>query len=33
MGLTSLKCPYCGFEGELKQLKIWKYNWWNVYLY
>jgi DNA-directed RNA polymerase subunit RPC12/RpoP len=26
-------CPYCGFEGEFKLLKTWKYRWWNVYLY
>jgi DNA-directed RNA polymerase subunit RPC12/RpoP len=31
--LTGLKCPHCGFEGEFKQLKMWKYSWWNVYLY
>ncbi len=21
---------YCGFEGEFKLLKIWRYRWWNV---
>jgi DNA-directed RNA polymerase subunit RPC12/RpoP len=28
-----VKCPYCGFEGEFKLLKTWRYRWWNVYLY
>jgi DNA-directed RNA polymerase subunit RPC12/RpoP len=28
-----VKCPYCGFEGEFKSLKTWKYSFWNVYLY
>jgi len=28
-----VKCPYCGYEGELKLLKTWKYKWWNVYFY
>jgi len=28
-----VKCPYCGFEGEFKLLKTWKYRWWNVYFY
>jgi hypothetical protein len=33
MGLTCLKRPHRGFEGEFKQLKMWKYSWRNVYLY
>jgi DNA-directed RNA polymerase subunit RPC12/RpoP len=28
-----VKCPYCGYEGEFKLLKTWKYSWWNVYFY
>lgn len=28
-----IKCPYCGFSGEHKLLKTWRYSWWNVYLY
>jgi DNA-directed RNA polymerase subunit RPC12/RpoP len=28
-----VKCPYCGFEGEFKPLKTWRYKWWNVYFY
>jgi uncharacterized Zn finger protein len=28
-----VKCPYCGFEGEFKLLKTWRYRWWNVYFY
>jgi uncharacterized Zn finger protein len=28
-----VKCPYCGFEGEFRLLKTWKYRWWNVYFY
>jgi DNA-directed RNA polymerase subunit RPC12/RpoP len=27
------KCPHCGFEGELKLLKTWRFRWWNVYYY
>jgi DNA-directed RNA polymerase subunit RPC12/RpoP len=27
------KCPYCGYEGEFKLLKTWRYRWWNVYFY
>jgi predicted RNA-binding Zn-ribbon protein involved in translation (DUF1610 family) len=27
------KCPRCGFEGELKLLKTWRFRWWNVYYY
>jgi hypothetical protein len=25
-----VNCPCCGFEGEFKLLKIWRYRWWNV---
>ena len=32
-GTNVVKCPYCGYEGEFKLLKTWKYRWWNVYLY
>lgn len=28
-----VKCPHCGFEGEFKLIKTWKYSWWNVYFY
>jgi transposase-like protein len=28
-----VKCPYCGFEGSFKELKRWKYSFWDVYLY
>ena len=28
-----VKCPYCGYEGEFRLLKTWKYKWWNVYFY
>jgi len=28
-----VKCPYCGYEGDFKLLKTWKYKWWDVYLY
>jgi len=28
-----VKCPYCGYEGEHKLLKMWRYRWGNVYLY
>ena len=27
------KCPHCGYEGEFKLLKTWKYRWWDVYFY
>ena len=27
-----VRCPYCGFEGEFKLLKTWRYRWWNVSL-
>jgi hypothetical protein len=25
-----VKCPYCGFEGEFKILKTWKFRFYNV---
>jgi predicted nucleic-acid-binding Zn-ribbon protein len=28
-----VKCPYCGYGGEFKLLKTWKYRWWNTYFY
>jgi uncharacterized Zn finger protein len=28
-----VKCPYCGFDGESKLLKTWKYAGWDVYFY
>ena len=28
-----VKCPYCGYEGEFKLIKTWKYSWWGVFLY
>jgi hypothetical protein len=28
-----VKCPYCGYEGEFKLLKTWRYRWWDVYFY
>jgi len=28
-----VKCPYCGFEGEFKLIKTWRYKWWDVYFY
>jgi hypothetical protein len=28
-----VKCPYCGYEGEFKLIKTWRYRWWNVYFY
>jgi DNA-directed RNA polymerase subunit RPC12/RpoP len=31
--VDGVRCPYCGFEGELKLLKTRRYSWWNVYLY
>jgi len=31
--INNVKCPYCGFEGELKLLKTWRYRAWNVYYY
>jgi uncharacterized Zn finger protein len=31
--MSSIRCPYCGFEGEFKLLKTWKYSWWDVHFY
>jgi len=31
--VEKLKCPFCGFEGESKLLKTWKYAGWDVYFY
>lgn len=28
-----IKCPHCGFDGEHKLLKVWKFRWWGSYLY
>jgi len=28
-----VRCPYCGFEGEHRLLKTWKYVAWDVYYY
>lgn len=28
-----VRCPFCGYEGEYRLLKTWKYRWWDVYLY
>jgi len=28
-----VRCPYCGFEGEFRLLKTWKYRMWDVYYY
>jgi hypothetical protein len=28
-----VRCPYCGFGGEPKLLKTWKYAGWDVYFY
>ena len=25
-----VKCPYCGYEGELKPLKTWKFRFYEV---
>jgi DNA-directed RNA polymerase subunit RPC12/RpoP len=25
-----VNCPYCGFEGELRLLKIWKFRFYDV---
>jgi DNA-directed RNA polymerase subunit RPC12/RpoP len=25
-----VKCPYCGFEGEFKLLKTWKFRFYDV---
>jgi DNA-directed RNA polymerase subunit RPC12/RpoP len=28
-----VKCPYCGYEGEHRLLKTWRYRVWDVYYY
>jgi DNA-directed RNA polymerase subunit RPC12/RpoP len=28
-----VRCPYCGFEGEFKLLKTWRYRLWEVNYY
>jgi len=28
-----VKCPYCGYEGDHKLIKTWKYRFWDVYFY
>jgi len=31
--INNVKCPYCGFKGEFKLLRMWKYSWWDVCFY
>lgn len=33
MVIVVVKCPYCGFEGNHRLLKTWKYRLWDVLLY
>jgi transposase len=28
--ISSIKCPYCGFEGGFKALKTWKFRFYEV---
>ena len=28
-----VRCPYCGYEGEHRLLKTWRYRVWEVYYY
>ena len=28
-----VKCPYCGFDGEFRLLKTWRYRRWSAYFY
>lgn len=28
-----VKCPYCGFDGEHRLLKVWRYSWWDSHFY
>ena len=28
--IGNIKCPYCGFEGEFKVLKTWKFRFYDV---
>jgi hypothetical protein len=30
---SGVKCLYCGFDGELKLLKTWRYSFWDVHFY
>jgi len=27
---SMVKCPYCGFEGEFKSLKTWRFRFYDV---
>jgi len=29
-GVKPQKCPHCGYKGDFKPLKMWKYSLWNV---
>jgi uncharacterized Zn finger protein len=33
MVIEVVKCPYCGYEGEFKLIKTWRYKWWDAYFY
>jgi uncharacterized Zn finger protein len=33
VGAVLVSCPYCGYSGDFKLLKTWKYSFWNVYFY
>ena len=28
-----VRCPYCGYEGEHRLLKTWRYRAWDVHYY
>jgi transposase len=28
--MDNVRCPYCGYEGEFKLLKIWKFRFYEV---
>jgi len=28
-----VRCPYCGYEGERRLLKTWRYRVWEVHYY
>jgi uncharacterized Zn finger protein len=30
MVIDVVKCPYCGFEGEFKLLKTWRFRFYDV---
>jgi len=32
-GVKPQKCPHCGYKGDFKLLKTWKYSLWSVYYY